>query len=372
MKLVAGILSLFVLGIAVFFLLSKNTNTSLPAIISDQQNSDKNIDPNIPDTEIVAENLEVPWGMAFLPTGELLVTERQGTIKLIDLNSKKSTEIAQIENVKQVGESGLHGLAIHPNFALNPYIYIYHTYSADGENTSNRVLKYTYSNNTLSQPEIILDKIPGNIFHDGGRIKFGPDGMLYITTGDAQNPSSAQDTSSLAGKILRLTDTGEVPSDNPFGTPVYSYGHRNPQGITWDQNGNLWETEHGNKATDEVNLIEKGKNYGWPDVFGETKKAGTIAPVIQSGSETWAPTGIISTNNQLFFTGLRGQSLYRASIDSGKISSVSKLFTGEFGRLRNIIVGPDNLLYIATSNRDGRGTPNPGDDKIIRINPDKL
>jgi len=207
-----------------------------------------------PDLEVVAENLQIPWEVAFLPSGELLVTERPGRLLIIGDN-----RIAiEVEGVHHVGEGGLMGLALHPNFISNNYVYLYLT-SRQGGSIVNRVERYVLSNNLLTNREIILEGIRGAQNHDGGRIEFGPDGYLYITTGDAQSPDSAQDTSSLNGKILRIKDDGSIPDDNPFANAVYSYGHRNPQGIAWDDDGNLWSTEHGpsgiQSGNDELNLI---------------------------------------------------------------------------------------------------------------------
>ena len=217
----------------------------------------------------------------------------------------------------------------------------------------------------------------------GGKIAFGPDDYIYITTGDAGNAELAQNTDSLAGKILRLKDDGSIPGDNPFGNAVYSYGHRNSQGLAWDDKGQLWSTEHGRSGVlsglDELNFIEKGKNYGWPVIQGDERREGMYSPVIQSGpDETWAPAGAVylpakrqaGLDGSIFFTGLRGESIYQAKISQdGSVGAIIAHFHGTFGRLRAIQIGPDGFLYISTSNTDGRGEPRPGDDKIIRINP---
>lgn len=327
---------------------------------------------NLPKLAVIAQNLEVPWALAFLPDNSVLVTERPGRVRLIDKDGKlKDVPIAVIEEVSTVAESGLHGIAIHPNFPQPSYIYLYYTYQAEKEQTLNRVARYQLKNNTLSDKKIIVDKIPGAPVHDGGRIKFGPDKLLYITTGDATNPSLSQDKNSLAGKILRVTADGNPAPGNPFGDLVYSYGHRNPQGITWDDQGRLWSTEHGQSATDELNIIEPGKNYGWPDIRGDQKQEGLISPIIHSGLDTWAPAGAAFLNGSIFFAGLRGQALYEAKID-GKKASLKEHFKSEYGRIREVVVGPDNMLYITTSNRDGRGKPAFDDDKIIKINPKLL
>lgn len=307
----------------------------------------------------VATNLEVPWALTFLPNGDILVTERKGRLNLIAKN-EEIKEVGQIA-VKQVNESGLHGIAIHPKFEQNQYIYLYYTYSQASDNTFNRVSRFTFDGQSIKDEKIIVDKIPGATIHDGGRIKFGPDGYLYLTTGDAANPSLAQDKNSLAGKILRVKDEGKVE--------MYSYGHRNPQGIAWDNQNRLWETEHGQSATDEVNLIEEGKNYGWPTIRGDQTQDGMVSPKIHSGSVTWAPAGVASYQDSIFYGGLRGQALFQLNLGNMELK---EHFRGQLGRIRDVVLGPDNMLYITTSNRDGRGNPSPDDDKILIINPSRL
>jgi len=316
--------------------------------------------------EVIASNLEIPWEVAFLPNGEILVTERPGTLLLI-----KNKQKIPIEGVEHAGEGGLLGLVLHPNFEENKLLFLYLTTRVDG-NLTNRVERYRFEDGRLVDRKIIIDGIAGSPIHDGGRIAFGPDGFLYITTGDAGNESLAQDKNSLNGKILRLKDDGSIPPDNPFGNEVYSWGHRNSQGLAWDDKGRLWATEHGpsgfQSGFDEINLIEKGKNYGWPVIKGEKTQEGMVFPVRQSGStDTWAPAGAAFLEGSLFFGGLRGEALYEYLIKTGELRVH---FQGEFGRIRAVGLGPDGFLYITTSNRDGRGTPQPTDDKLIRINPD--
>jgi len=323
-----------------------------------------------PDIEIVAQNLEIPWEIAFLPSGEILVTERPG--RLLKIGQDKT--VIEVSGVRHIGEGGLLGLALHPDFANNQLIYLYLT-SSDGGKIVNRVERYRLEGNTLTNREIILEGIRGASNHDGGRIKFGPDGYLYITTGDAQEPNSAQDTNSLNGKILRITSEGGIPSDNPYGTAVYSYGHRNVQGIAWDSGGRLWATEHGRSGVqsglDELNLIESGKNYGWPEIQGDETQSGMVRPIIHSGaSETWAPSGAEFIGGSIFFAGLRGETLYQAKLSEGSVSTLVKHFQNQYGRLRTVKLGTDGFIYILTNNRDGRGQVQTGDDKIIRINPE--
>lgn len=322
----------------------------------------------------VATNLEIPWEIAFLPDESLLVTQRPGSLLHILSDTQK---VIPISGVEHRGEGGLLGLVLHPDFKTNNWVYLYLT-SKEGTGLKNRVERYTFTatTNTLSQKTTIIDNIPGAQYHDGGRIAFGPDGFLYITTGDAGNENAAQDTTSLAGKILRITDSGDIPQDNPFANAIYSYGHRNPQGIAWDSEENLWATEHGPSITttglDEVNLIQKGSNYGWPTITGTKTKSDMVSPKIQSGSETtWAPAGLVIIGDTLFFTGLKGEGLYSAVIKNKELTQFTKHFSNEFGRLRAITLSPDKKwLYISTSNTDGRGNTNENDDKIIKISLD--
>ncbi len=321
--------------------------------------------------EVIATGLEVPWGIEFLPGGDLLVTERPGRIVRIGTETKK---VHTLTGLYTKGEAGLMGIALHPNFSTNHYIYIMATYANGGEIT-NQVERYTLAGDNLTERKVILFGIKGAANHDGGRIKFGPDGFLYITTGDAQSEKTAQDKTSLNGKILRITDDGEPAPGNPFGNEIYSYGHRNPQGLAWDDDSNLWETEHGPSGTatgnDEINFITPGENYGWSNFVGQESGTGITTPVLESGKgNTWAPASLAFCNGSLFFGGLRGEALYEAKINSLTNLSLKAHFKGEYGRIRDVMLGPDGYLYFSTSNRDGRGNPNEGDDKIIRVNPE--
>lgn len=344
---------------------------------------------------VLATGLEVPWAIAFLPSGDMLVTERAGRVRWVSqTGAVREDPAATIPQVKQIGEGGLQGIALHPNFDANHFVYLYYTYGETGGNTLNRVSRYTFDGLHLNNEEIIVDNIPGSSNHDGGRIKFGPDEYLYITTGDAEQPSFAQNTNSLAGKILRVTDAGEPVSGNPFNTSllleaderperlpggdgrIYSYGHRNPQGITWDDRGQLWATEHGpsglETGNDEFNKIGLGQNFGWPDIRGMQTKDGMVRPVLESGrGNTWAPAGIAFTRGSFYFGGLRGAALYQVTMQ-GDVARLQTFLKNEYGRLREVVVGPDNLLYVTTSNRDGRGSVKTDDDKILIINPEKL
>jgi len=329
----------------------------------------------------IAEGLDTPWALAFLPDGNILVTERKGSVRLIRGGVLQGDVVAEISAVKEVGEGGLQGIAVHPDYRSNSFVYLYYTYQGDDNGTLNRVSRFSFNGKDLEDETIVVDGIPGAMFHNGGRIKFGPDNKLYITTGDAQEPSLAQNTGSLAGKILRVNDDGSAASGNPFDNRTFSYGHRNPQGITWDQNGQLWSTEHGpsglETGNDEFNKIDSGKNYGWPVIKGKQTLPEMVLPMVESGRlSTWAPAGLAYWKpensreyGRFFFAGLRGSALYE--ISAGDLSIITH-FKGELGRIREVIVGPDGMLYITTSNNDGRGTPMNGDDKVLRVNPYKL
>ncbi|MEA2020390.1 MAG: PQQ-dependent sugar dehydrogenase [Patescibacteria group bacterium] len=370
------LISFFVLGGASLFIISRNKgrvqqllpSTALQEIQETGQKPQLE-ESSQKDTEIVAKNLNIPWEVVFLPGGDLLVTERPGTLLRI---SETQAEIP-IQGVEHRGEGGLLGLALHPNFQENSFIYLYLTTQGEG-GLENRVEQYRLEENQVEKTATIIDSIPGAVYHDGGRIKFGPDGKLYITTGDAGNDNLAQDVNSLAGKILRLNPDGSVPEDNPFNNAVWTYGHRNPQGLTWDNQGRLWATEHGpsglQSGLDELNLIERGQNYGWPEIRGDQTREGMVTPVIDSGRDTtWAPAGAVYLDEKILFGGLRGSALYAATVSKGKITQALSYFQNEFGRIRAVTLGPDNYLYITTSNTDGRGNPAQNDDKIIRINP---
>jgi glucose/arabinose dehydrogenase len=322
--------------------------------------------------------LEVPWALAFAPDGRAFVSERPGRVRVIR-GGRLEPKPALTLPVAHVGEGGLLGLALHPRFPNPPYVYVYYTYEREG--LRNRVERLREQEGRLVRDRVILDDIPGAIVHDGGRIRFGPDGMLYVGTGDARQPSLAQDPRSLAGKILRVTPEGTVPADNPFpGSPVYSLGHRNVQGLAWHpETRNLYATEHGPSgergfAHDEVNLIRPGSNYGWPDVLcGETHRPGFVDAVACSGEDTWAPSGAEfvargAWRGRLLVANLRGAHLraFVLSADGTRVERQEVVFSG-FGRLRDVVEGPDGAVYVLTSNRDGRGRPTEADDRILRL-----
>jgi glucose/arabinose dehydrogenase len=326
--------------------------------------------------EVLATDLNVPWAIDFAPDGRIFFTERPGSVRVIqDGRLLADPLISFPAPFVSEGEGGLLGLVLDPGFADNHYLYVYHTYREQGE-TYNRVLRLREEQNRASVDKVLIDKIPGSSIHNGGRIKVGPDNKLYITTGDASDPQLSQDPSSLAGKILRLNLDGSIPADNPFpGSPVYSWGHRNPQGIAWNPaNGQLYSSEHGSSAHDEINRIESGANYGWPVIRGDEQAAGMKSPLLHSGTTTWAPSGMTFVSKgpwkgQLLVANLRGQQLLRVILENDEVKDVIPLFPDQYGRIRDVKEGADGSLYVLTNNRDGRGNPAEDDDKIIRLVP---
>jgi glucose/arabinose dehydrogenase len=315
----------------------------------------------------------------------LFFTERPGRVRVIINGQLQSEPVATI-TVAAVGEGGLLGIALDPQFSQNGFIYLYYTYY-EGSALRNRVVRCREQGGHLVEPQTLIEGIPGGGNHDGGRIAFGPDGKLYIGTGEGGQRDLAQQLDSLGGKILRINPDGSIPADNPFpGSPVYSYGHRNVQGLAWTASGLMLATEHGPSgengwyAHDELNIIQPGKNYGWPVVIDSPGDPRFVDPLIQSGNDTWAPSGLTFYNGDLlsawkgslFFAGLRGQALYRVVLGGpagDQVVAQEELFKGKYGRLRVVAQGSDGSLYFATNNRDGRGTPAADDDRILRVVP---
>ena len=318
--------------------------------------------------ETVVTHVEVPWALAFATDGRLFFTERPGRLRVVSDGKLAPDPVARLP-VKASGESGLMGLALDPEFARNGHLYV--CYTADkGRSVVNRIARLTVRDGHAGDERVVLDDMPAAGIHDGCRLKFGPDGKLYATMGDAAQPARAQQRDSLSGKILRIDADGSVPVDNPFrGSPVWSLGHRNPQGLAWDGAGRLWESEHGSSAHDEINLIQPGRNYGWPEVRGGETREGFVAPALESGDDTWAPSGIAILRGTLYVAALRGQRLLAIPIADGKVGRVTALLANEHGRLRDVVVGPDGALWVATNNRDGRGSPRADDDRILKIVP---
>ena len=321
--------------------------------------------------ETVADNLKIPWELVFAPDGRIFFTERDGNLWVIE---NESMELVATFPASHTSEGGLLGLALDPEFEKNNFLYLYQTYF-DFELHHNKVVRYTVSNNQLTDEQILIDKIPGAVWHDGGRIKFGPDEKIYITTGDSTNANLSQKIDSLAGKILRINADGTIPSDNPFeSSPVFSYGHRNPQGIDWNENGILVSSEHGPSgekgyAHDEINVIEPGKNYGWPVIVGDSNNLKYTNPILHSGDVTWAPSGLLYYDSDkipewkgmFLVAALRGQHVMVMDLDleNNRVNSVEKIFQDEYGRLRDLVQSPDGDVFVLTSNGDN--------DKILRV-----
>jgi len=326
-----------------------------------------------PRVETIATGLEVPWALAFAPDGRLFVTERVGRIRVVKDGRLEPAPVATLSVAAQ-GEAGLMGLALDPRFGDTGHLYVCYTAARQGD-LVNRIVRLTLRDGRAGQERVLLDGMRGGSIHDGCRLKFGPDGKLYATMGDAGEPRLAQASDRLNGKILRLEADGSVPADNPFaGSPVWSLGHRNPQGLAWDGQRRLLAAEHGPSAHDEVNHIERGRNYGWPDVTGadgaDAQRRGYTDPLVESERDTWAPSGIAWLGDSLWVAALRGERLLQLTLDADlKLVNVGSILRRVHGRLRDVVVGPDGALYVTTSNRDGRGNQREGDDRILRVHP---
>lgn len=330
--------------------------------------------------EVVASDLQIVWSLRFAPDGRLFFTERPGRVRIMQNGQLLGAPALTLTDVFTQSEAGLLGMALHPDFTRNGFIYLVYTATVPGASPVNRLVRYREANNTLAQGVVLLDGIRGNNIHDGSRLRFGPDGKLYMTMGDAAVPSLSQDLASYNGKILRLNEDGTTPRDNPFMSPVYSYGHRNPQGIDWHPvSGDLWGTEHGQIGNDEINLIEARHNYGWPSIEGSAAAPGMDSPVLfftpaiaPSGASFYTGSVFPTFRHNFFVGALGGLHLLRVRFDPAdprRVLSQERLLEGRFGRIRDVVTGPDGALYLSTSNRDGRYTPAADDDKILRIVP---
>lgn len=320
-----------------------------------------------PQLSTVATGLEAPWEIAFLPDRRALITERPGRVRLLGRDGKLDPEpVAGIE-VSAVGEAGLLGLAVDPEFSTNRLVYLYRTAGEENE-----VARYSFRDGSLTEEATILDGIEAGSIHDGGRIHFGPDGLLYVSTGEAGNTELSQDPDSLNGKILRLRDfRGDRAQPE-----VVSLGHRNVQGFDWDSEGRMYATEFGPDSDDEINLIRKGVNYGWPEAQGEETGDGRFEPALVNYEDVIAPSGATfvsmpgsAWSGDFMFANLVSEQLRRVELDGTSVGANVALFEGELGRLRTIVEGPDGALYVLTNNTDGRGTPREGDDRVVRIVP---
>jgi glucose/arabinose dehydrogenase len=318
---------------------------------------------------ILAENLDKPRAIA-VSNDRIFVTEKDGMIKVIQNNTLLESPLATLRGA-DVFDGGLLGIALHPNFSTNHYMYVFLTYEED-DNLWNKILRITESENKLQNAEIILDKIPGSSFTNGGFMKFGPDEKLYVGTGTVSDASHLpQDLDSLSGKILRLNDDGTIPDDNPFSnSPVYSLGHRNPQGMTWDGDGHLFVAEFGPEKNDEINLIQAGKNYGWPEEQCSGDKDFEDAllcfdPSVEPGGILFYSGDSLDFESPFIMASMRAANLYQLDFEEG-LSSQKSILSG-IGRVRDVVQGPDGSLYVITSNTDGKGFPDSMDDKLLRI-----
>ncbi|KQW53731.1 glucose sorbosone dehydrogenase [Nocardioides sp. Root1257] len=319
----------------------------------------------------VATGLQAPWGIGFLPNGDAVVTERDTTkVLLLAAPSYDVKEVGSINEAvglgDQGGEAGLLGVAVSPDFEQDHLLFFY--YSTESEN---RIVKATLESGRLETPTTILDGIPRGFIHDGGRLAFGPDGYLYASTGETGSGELAQDKDTPAGKILRITTDGEAAPGNPVqGNPYWSYGHRNVQGLAFDDRDRLWASEFGQDTYDELNLITKGANYGWPMVEGK----GSGDSSLEDPQEVWntdeaSPSGLAWLDGYLWMASLKGERLWRVDVTGKRAKDPTDFFVGEYGRMRTVAVAPDGNLWVTTSNTDGRGDPQDGDDRILLIEP---
>ncbi|MCX5356259.1 PQQ-dependent sugar dehydrogenase [Streptomyces mirabilis] len=319
----------------------------------------------------VTQDLNTPWGVAALPDGDLLVSSRDdGTITRVDADSGRKTEAGTVQGARDLpGEGGLLGLAVSPAFASDRLVYAYLTTTSD-----NRIVRMRYDTSRprgeqLGSPETVLEGIPTGTYHNGGRIAFGPDGTLYVGTGETWDKPIAQDRDSLGGKILRMTPEGRPARGNPEpDSLVYSSGHRNPQGLAFDDDGRLWASEFGQDTWDELNLIRPGRNYGWPEVEGTSDRAGFTDPVAQWTPAEASPSGIAYADDAIWMASLRGERLWRIPLDGARVAGKpSAALEGSYGRLRTVVAAGGDRLWLVTSNTDGKGSPKDSDDRILLL-----
>jgi glucose/arabinose dehydrogenase len=339
--------------------------------------------------ETVVANLEVPWSIVWAPDGRMFFTERPGRVRVFQNGKLAPQPVFTVPDVAPSGEGGLMSIALHPQFASNRWLYLSYVYHSDNQYV--RVVRYRESETGFTDVRVIIEGIPAAQYHAGCKLRFGPDGKLYITTGDATRGELAQQLNSLAGKILRVNDDGSVPSDNPFAgqkdarPEIWSYGHRNPQGLDFQPETNLiFETEHGPSGFDgpgggdEVNIVEQGKNYGWPVVHHTATHAGMEAPLLEYTPACAPASGMFyrgaafpQFRGNYFFGCLKGVRIIRVVLDGRRVVTQENLLEGKYGRIREVAEGPDGYLYFTTSNRDDRGRPATDDDRIIRLVPVK-
>lgn len=325
-------------------------------------------EPNRPPRVVkaLATGLAVPWGLDFLPDGRAIVTERDTRrVLLLDPGGGTPTVVGTIDAAAPQGEAGLLGVAVSPDFAGDGLVYLYLTTAED-----NRIVRATLRDDRLGTPEVVLAGIPNGFVHDGGRLEFGPDGFLYASTGETGEQDLAQDKDSLGGKILRITPDGDPAPGNPDpGSPVWSWGHRNVQGLAFDDEDRLWASEFGDQTFDELNLIRPDGNYGWPAVEGRGDDDRFVNPQVVWRTDQASPSGLAYDDGRLWLAALRGARLWRIEVVDGRATEPRDFFVGDYGRMRTVEVAPDGRLWVTTSNRDGRGEPGPGDDQVLLIDP---
>lgn len=339
--------------------------------------------------ETVVANVEVPWSIVWASDGRMLFTERAGHVRVYESGKLRPQPLFTVPDVEPTGESGLMSIALHPQFSTNHLLYLSYAYRGDSQSV--RVVRYREDKTGLTDRKVILENIPAAQYHAGCRLRFGPDAKLYITTGDATRRDLAQRLDSIAGKTLRLNDDGTIPTDNPFvgqknvRPEIWSYGHRNAQGMDWEPGTNLmFQTEHGPSGFDgpgggdEVNIVEKGKNYGWPLIHHTQTGTGLESPLLEYTPACAPASGLFyrgapfpQFRGNFFFGCLTGTRIIHVVLDGRRVVSQENLLAGKYGRIREVTEGPDGYLYFSTSNRDGRGSPAADDDRIIRLVPGK-
>lgn len=312
--------------------------------------------------EAIATNLTAPWAINKIGDS-FYITERTGNIVKVEQGEVVRQEVSLEQTLSTASEAGLLGLVLAPDFEQSNKAFAYYTYEK-GQEQFNRVVLLQLENNRWQEKQVLVDEIPSGTYHHGGRLKIGPDNMLYATAGDASDPKIAQDTDSLGGKILRIQLDGSIPKDNPFpDSYVYSYGHRNPQGITWSPEGKMYASEHGQSSNDEINEIEAGQNYGWPTIEGDEEQEGLMSPLFTSGEgTTWAPSGMTFYNGKLYVAALRGTAILAFNLDTKEVEEI----VDDVGRIRDVWIEEDKLYFI-TNNTDGRGNPSNNDDQLYSL-----
>ena len=338
------------------------TRTATPddSASTDEPRPGKDTAPRVVRT--VASGLEVPWGVTFLPDGTALVSERDST-RVLAIEGRRVREVGRIDEASPQGEAGLLGLAASPSYAEDSLVYAYVSTSSD-----NRVVRMTYDGKAIGEPEPVLTGIPNGFIHDGGRLLFDDDGNLFVSTGETGDPSLAQDPESLGGKVLHITPDGSPAPGNPEdGSPVWSMGHRNIQGLAFDDRGRLWATEFGQNTWDELNLIQPGANYGWPLVEGKGDLEEFRNPHVTWSTADASPSGLAFADGSLWAGALRGERLWEVPVTKAGTAAPRDWFVGDYGRIRSVTVAPNGNLWLTTSNRDGRGEPTPDDDRILEV-----